>query len=115
MQKKILENRYYNFLGIAKRAGKIVAGHAIVVENISSAALVILADNASERTKRKIIKLCQDQQKELVCYGKSGDYAQALGSKAPVVLAILDKSFSNALMNKFGFGVLFGGERIGES
>ena len=110
-----IKDKYYNFLGIVKRAGKLAAGYDPVKENLKKAKLIILAEDASEKLKEKMLRRCTEHHIELICYGNSEQYGRALGMKNSVILAILDKNFSKALKNKFGFEVLIGGEKFGKS
>jgi len=50
------ENRIYSFIGLAKKAGAVLAGEGIVRAAIKNrrAFLVIMAKDASPNTKRKI-------------------------------------------------------------
>ncbi|QOR36021.1 ribosomal L7Ae/L30e/S12e/Gadd45 family protein [Clostridium sp. 'deep sea'] len=110
-----IKDKYYSFLGIIKKTGKIIAGYDTVKDNFNKAKLIILAEDASDKMKQKMLRRCKEHNKELVCYGVSKQYGRALGIKDSVILAIIDKNFSEVLKSKFGFEVLIGGEKFGKS
>jgi len=110
----MIENKYYLFLGIIRRAGKLAVGYDSVIESLRKAKAVIIAEDASERLRDRMSKRCANENVKVINFGMSEKYAKALGLKAPVVLAVLDRNFSDALNEKFGDGVLFGGEINGE-
>ncbi len=95
-----------NFLGLARRAGKLLCGHDVVLESIvtSKAHLIILASDASERLKNEI--------KHASSYGKKNikviesqismdEFSFGLGKKS-AVFSVTDQSFAEKLKTMFG-------------
>ncbi len=110
-----IKSKYYHFLGICKRAGELISGYDSVTDTFDKVQLIIIAEDASDRVKERIELRCKQNQVPLIIYGSSIEYGKALGTKPTVLLAVLDKNFTKALMSKFGNGILFGGEQFGKN
>jgi len=86
-------------LGLAQRAGKLVSGEDGVLKAIrrGQARLVILAEDASENTRKKVADKCQSYGIPLL----TGFSRQALGSAAGkherVMFAITDQGFADMI------------------
>ena len=94
------------FLGLSRRAGKLLCGHDAVIESIvkDKAELIILSSDASERLKNEI--------KHAATYGDRNilvieteflmqDFYQGIGKKS-AVYSVTDKSFKEKLETMFG-------------
>ncbi|CEA04542.1 50S ribosomal protein L7 [Lysinibacillus sp. BF-4] len=88
-----------NFLGLAARARKIISGEELVVKEVrsSSAMLVIIAEDASANTMKKITDKCKYYNVEYHVFGDRYDLGHATGKEARVALAITDKGFAKKL------------------
>lgn len=97
-------------LGLATRAGKIAFGTESVIETINKkkAKLVIIANDASERTKKIIINNSNKNNIECRIYSKINDLSQIIGKENKAVIAIKDGNFSNEILK-----IIDGGEVIG--
>lgn len=87
-----------NLLGLAMRAGKLISGEELVIKSIRNqrADLVLVAQDASENTKKKI----KDKSKyyEIPCtdFFTSEELSQSIG-KPRMVIGILDKGFAKKI------------------
>lgn len=93
-------DKFYRMLGLAKRAGKVVSGEGGVSDNIRNgkAKLVIVAEDASENTKKKFRNSCDYYS---VFYLECDDRfkaGQSIGKSFAVVLAVCDKNFADILI-----------------
>lgn len=95
-------NKLLNMLGLARRAGKISQGAFICGKTIKSgmAQLVILAEDASDNTKKSIKNSCDFYNAKLIEYSQMSELGHAVGASAPrSVISINDKNFAKAIMD----------------
>jgi len=90
---------WMSLLGLANRARKLISGEELVIKEIRSnrAQLVILSMDASENTRKKIEDKCRYYKVPIKYVANRYDLGQSIGKEARVVIAILDKGFSNKL------------------
>ncbi|KXG75794.1 L7Ae/L30e/S12e/Gadd45 family ribosomal protein [Thermotalea metallivorans] len=94
MDKKIL-----SFLGLAQRSGNLVTGedtcqHYIKKGNIY---LVVIAEDASENTKKKFQDMCKYRNIRCVIYGKREDLSHAVGKLNRAVYGMKDAAFAKKI------------------
>ncbi len=94
------------FLGICRKAGKLLCGHDVVKESIisSDAQLVILSSDASERLEREMRHACTYNGKNIPVLRtdfKMEDFYANVGRKS-AVFSITDTGFATKLLQKFG-------------
>lgn len=94
------KEKIYGLLGLAQRAGKVASGEAATEANIQKhkAKLVIIAEDASERTKDQFYSLCRRNDTQYVTIGVKDQLGLALGKSPRSVLAILDDNFAQSLL-----------------
>lgn len=93
----------YNTLGLAMRARKIVTGDAIINDIKSRRVyLVIIAEDASDNTKKKYINKCQYYHVDYRIFGDSASLSHAIGKHNRVVLGISDQGFATNISKKLG-------------
>ncbi|MGX6979409.1 YlxQ-related RNA-binding protein [Vagococcus elongatus] len=87
-----------NLLGMATRAGKIVSGEGLVLQDIRArkVQLVLLAEDASANTRKKLTDKCSHYQ--IPCYSlfTQTEISQAIG-KTRMVCGVKDKGFAEKL------------------
>ncbi len=89
-------------LGLAYRARKIVIGTDMTIESIrkQSVYLVILAHDASELTKKKILDKASFYHVEVSQALSSQQLNDAIGKKNVKVIGVADRGFSRLLSNR---------------
>lgn len=94
-------NKIYSMLGIAKKGGKISIGFDAACLDIKhkKSILVIIAVDASEKTKENIQFLCKKHDIEYVEYGKKEILGRSIGRKVVSVMSINDKNIASYLLN----------------
>lgn len=97
------EQEILNLLGLALRAGKIETGTEKVMASIRAKRykLVILADDASDNSKEKIIRLAENNNVPLVVWGTSDVLADAIGKGITIAIGIKDAGFAKTIKKKF--------------
>lgn len=105
-----MTNKIYGLLGLASRARKVVSGADVVIETITKgeAELVIVAEDASEKTQKNIKYHCDKFNVEMVIFGDIADLSKTIGKNNKAIIAIIDKNFAKGMKE-----VIHGGERIG--
>lgn len=96
-------------LGLAARARKIITGEELTVREIRAgkAHLVIIAEDASKNTMKKISDKCNTYNVEKHVFGTREMLGHAIGKESRVVLALTDAGFANkmsGLLNDYNRG-----------
>lgn len=99
-------NQIFQMLGIAARARKIVTGEETVVREVRAgeAKLVIISEDASANTMKKISDKCNTYNVEKHVFGSREALGHAIGKESRVVLALTDIGFAkkiSALLNEY--------------
>jgi len=99
MDKKLLQ-----FLGLCQRAGKLASGEtgALSAVRDGSAELVIVAENASDNTKKKFSDSAAYYDKNIVIFGDKVELGRAIGKEERAVIAIKDSGFAKKITEMIG-------------
>ncbi|MBR4287023.1 MAG: ribosomal L7Ae/L30e/S12e/Gadd45 family protein [Clostridia bacterium] len=94
------------FLGICRKAGKLLCGHDVVKESIisSQAQLIMLSSDAAERLEREMRHACTYNGKNIPVLRTAftmDDFGAAIGKKA-AVFSVTDTGFATNILHKFG-------------
>lgn len=97
------ERQRLSLLGLAQRAGKIASGEDLVIKAIQKrrARLVIIAEDTSETTRKKIMDKCSYYQVPVKMTGDRHSLGNAIGKPARVAIAVLDEGFAKKLLTLF--------------
>lgn len=108
-------SRILGFIGLAKRAGKVVDGQDRVISAITSlqARLVCVAHDSGGNGRKKMTDKCKSYEIPCVIWGDKASLGQAIGQSSAAALAIIDLSFADKLLQRFG--EFHGGEAFDES
>lgn len=93
------EQAIYNLLGLAARARKVVTGEEQVIKEVrgQKAKLVILSQDASKNTRKKMQDKCKSFNVELHEFATRDLLGHAIGREARVSVAIMDSGFAKKL------------------
>ena len=99
----MLNKEIYSLLGLCSRARKLSSG-SILINDIRSHKVnfVIIANDASENTKKKISDKCKYYHVEYVIGGDVDSMSSAVGKNNRVALGIMDKGFADKIKSKLG-------------
>lgn len=91
-----------SMIGLAMKAGKLVSGEYMTDKMIKTgkAYLVVVAEDASENTKKEFSDACSYYRVPIVVYGTKESLAHALGKQIRASLAITDEGFANEIMKR---------------
>lgn len=85
-----------SLLGLSMRAGRVRSGAFATEQAIRSgeAVLVILSEDASENTKKKISDMCRYRSIPLILYGTMDELGEAIGKGPRSNLALCDEGLA---------------------
>ena len=86
-------------LGISAKAGKVVCGNDATLEDIErhKVKLVIVAENASEKTKKNMRYVCEKNKIPLLEFGNIDEISRTIGKNNKAIIGIKSKSLSEEI------------------
>lgn len=105
-------NKVNGLLGISSKAGKVLSGTDVVLDAISKKKvnLVIVAEDASEKTIKNMKYYCEKENIEIIIYGNIYDNSKSIGKQNRAVIGINDKNLADAIKK-----VIHGGGEFGKN
>lgn len=103
-------NKVLGLLGLCTKAGDICFGTDATIDLITrrKVKLVIVANNASDRTKRNLEFICKQNNTKIYFYGVIEELSKAIGKKNKAIIGIKNENFANQIEK-----IINGGEIIG--
>lgn len=91
--------KVYNLLGIATKSRNLVSGEFSTEKAVKEhkAALVIVADDASDNTKKMFTNMCTYYNVPIYFFGEKTDLGHAMGKEFRASLAVFDKGLADAI------------------
>ena len=92
-------NKFFNFLGLAKRSGNLVEGYSKCDEerNRRPIYLFIISNDASNSTKKKFKNHCLSKNISFIEDFSKEEIGLAIGREEVKILAITDENMANKL------------------
>ncbi len=92
-------NKVYGLLGIASKAGKVISGTDIILEKMTrkKVKLVIIAEDASEKTIKNMKYYCNKENVEVIVYGNISENSKAIGKNNRATIGIIDQNLADAI------------------
>ena len=96
-------NKFFKFLGPAKRSGNLIEGYSKCDEQRSRIQfrIVILTDDASCSTKKKVRNHCSEQKIPLIEGFSKEQLGNPIGREEIKVLAVTDKNMAEKLISLY--------------
>ena len=93
------QNRILSLVSLATKAGKTVSGEFCTEKEVKSgrAALVIVAGDASDNTKKKFKNMCDFYEVPIYFYGDKDTLGHAMGKEFRASLAVTDEGFAKGI------------------
>lgn len=93
------QNKVLSLLGLATRAGKVASGEFAVEKSVKSGAayLVIVAQDASDNTKKMFTDMCAFYEVPISIYGTKAELGHAIGKEYRASLAVQDEGFVKSI------------------
>jgi ribosomal protein L7Ae-like RNA K-turn-binding protein len=94
-----MKSKFFQLIGLALKAGKIVSGEEQVVMGIrqNKIRLVILAEDTAKNTMKKVTDKSASYQVPIVFIESRYQLGRAIGKEARVVVGVTDKGFADKL------------------
>lgn len=94
-------HKNYSMLGIARKGGNISIGFDASVADVekNKSVLVVIAEDASDKTKKNIKFTCDKFNAKYIEFGEKDILGKSLGRKVVSVLSIKDKNIASYLLN----------------
>jgi len=104
-----------SLIGFATKARKLVTGNGGVLNSIrqNTAFLVILAEDATENSRKTILDKCSYYKKDIIIYGTKEFLGEITGQSQAAVISITDNQFAQAI--KSLYKEIYGGGSNGET
>lgn len=96
------QDNILSMIGLAKRSRNIVSGEFSTEKAIKTgnAYLVIVAEDASDNTKKLFTNKCTYYKVPICFYGNKETLGNAIGLQMRTSVAITDEGFAKAILNK---------------
>lgn len=94
-----MQSKAYSAIGLATKAGKTESGEFCSEKAVKSgkAFLVIVAEDASDNTKKMFTNMCTYYEVPYVIFGTKGELGHAMGKEFRASLAVTDEGFANMI------------------
>lgn len=93
-------NKVLSLLGLCMKAGKVKSGEFATTEAVKSgkAWLVIVAEDASDNTKKEFTNMCKFYEVPYWEYGLKEELGRAMGKEMRTSVAVCDEGFSESFI-----------------
>lgn len=89
-----------SYLGFARKSRGLVTGYNTCVFAIKKIKLLIIAEDLSDNTVKKLHKLASDNGVPLRVYGNTDELSKITGSTERGVYGITDMNFANVILKE---------------
>ncbi len=99
-----MQDRVLSMFGLAAKAGKVASGEFSVEKAVKSnkAYLVLVADDASDNTKKMFTNMCTFYKVPILFYADKEKLGRAIGKEMRASAVVLDKGFADSIIEKSG-------------
>jgi len=108
----------FNLIGIATKARQVASGEFSTEKAVKEkkATLVIVAEDASNNTKKMFTNMCTYYNVPIHFFGDKNDLGHAMGKEFRASLAVLDKGLADAIEKELKMNCdINGGSKYGEN
>ncbi|SHJ24365.1 Ribosomal protein L7Ae [Hespellia stercorisuis DSM 15480] len=93
------QSKALSMISLATKAGKTVSGEFATEKEVKTgrAVLVIVADDASDNTKKKFNNMCDFYKVPIYFYSDKDTLGHAMGKEFRATLAVLDEGFAKGI------------------
>lgn len=101
---RLKQDKVLALIGLATKAGRTASGEFMTEREVKSgrAALVIVAGDSSENTKKKFRDMCEFYKVPIYFYGDKDALGHAMGKEFRASLAVLDEGFAKGIRKQLG-------------
>ena len=97
---RLKQDKVLSLIGLATKAGQTASGEFMTEREVKAgrAALVIVAGDSSDNTKKKFRDMCEFYKVPIYFYGDKDTLGHAMGKEFRASLAILDEGFAKGVL-----------------
>lgn len=102
----INKDKILGLLGLSARAGKVIFGTDACIEyvNKNKIKLLLIAEDASDRTKLKFNEIAKDTQIPIYELGSIDEISKSIGKRNKAIIGITDINFSKEIIKRINRG-----------
>ena len=99
---RLKQDKVLSLIGLATKAGQTASGEFMTEREVKTgrAALVIVAGDSSDNTKKKFRDMCEFYKVPIYFYGDKDTLGHAMGKEFRASLAILDEGFAKGIQKQ---------------
>lgn len=96
---KLERKKVFNLIGIATKSRNVVSGEFSTENAVKNhnASLVIVAEDASDNTKKMFTNMCTYYKVPIYFFGEKTELGHAMGKEFRASLAVMDKGLADAI------------------
>lgn len=100
-------DRVFSMIGLAEKAGKVASGEFSTEKAVKSykGHLVIVAEDASNNTKKMFRDMCQYYEVPMVEFGSKDELGHWIGKAYRASICILDEGFAKSIKKKISLNM----------
>ena len=100
--RNLKQNKILSLLGIAMKGRNLLSGEFQTLEAVKqgSAMLVIIAEDASDRTRKLFTDKCSFYKVPVICFGTREELGRAIGKDLRSSLGVCDVGLADAIMKQ---------------
>ena len=97
---RLKQDKVLSLIGLATKAGQTASGEFMTEREVKTgrAALVIVAGDSSDNTKKKCRDMCEFYKVPIYFYGDKDTLGHAMGKEFRASLAFLDEGFAKGVL-----------------
>lgn len=94
-----INQRILGLLGIARKAGAVISGTSLLQAELkrNTIGLLLIADDAAERSLAKLLDLVEQNETEWVRFGTREEIGKIIGRDSRICAGITDKQFAEVM------------------
>ena len=95
--------KVYSLLGFAAKAGRLSSGVFAAEKSVKTgkALLVVIAEDASENTRKRFSNMCSWYEVPCITTGTREELGHATGPEVRAVLAVQDENLADAVIKEY--------------
>ena len=95
-------SKVLSMLGLAAKAGKVASGEFSTEKEVKSgnACLVIVAEDASDNTKKMFTNMCTYYKVPICYFGGKNELGHAMGKEMRASLAVVEEGLAKAIVKQ---------------
>ena len=101
------KDKALSMIGLCTRAGKVASGEFSTEKAVKSKMgyLVIIAEDASDNTKKRFHDMCRYYDVPIVLFGTKEELGHWIGKAYRASICILDEGFAKSIMKKISLNM----------